>query len=260
MVGWAPGMEVELVIEASSPVSTNRRLPLYYQVEEDMRRRIDGHEWKVGEQIPTETELCRKYRTSRITIRQAVANLVSQGLLSRERGRGTFVRQPKVAAGARGLTSFTEEMRGLGLSAGSRVLSVRREPAAPDVAPKLQVEPGEDLVIVKRLRLGDDAPIGVQTAHLQASRFPGLENASLEGVSLYQYLQERYWLRPKEAEETFEVGPATKETARLLECRAGFCCFLVERVTYDEEGPFEYVNSLMRGDRYRIQLGLRVQD
>src|ERR1019366_6403807 len=114
------------------------------------------------------SDLCDKYRTSRVTIRQAVANLVNQGLLTRERGRGTFVRQPKVSAGVRGLTSFTEEMRGLGLSAGARVLEVRSEPALPDTAAKLQVEPGSGLVIVKRLRLGDEAPIGIQTAHLVA--------------------------------------------------------------------------------------------
>ena len=240
-------------------VSVSSRLPLYYQVEEDMKRRIATHEWKVGEQIPTETELCVKYRASRVTIRQAVANLVSQGLVTRERGRGTFVRQPKVAAGMRGLTSFTEEMRGLGLSAGARVLETRREPASVDVAGKLRIEPGNELVVVKRVRLGDAAPIGIQTAHLVAARFPGLVEAELDGVSLYQYLRERYWLQPREAEEIFEVGPASKDVARLLECRTGYCCFLVERITYDDDGPFEYVTSVMRGDRYRIQLGLRVQ-
>ena len=236
-------------------VSTSSRLPLYYQVEDDMRRRIETHEWKVGEQIPTETELCLKYRTSRVTIRQAVANLVNQGLVTRERGRGTFVRQPKVAAGTRGLTSFTEEMRGLGLSAGARMLETRRAPANAEVASKLRINPGDELVVVRRVRLGDSAPIGIQTAHLVAARFPGLDETKLEGVSLYQYLRDSYWLQPKEAEETFEVGPASKEVARLLDCRTGFCCFLVERITYDEDGPFEYVTSVMRGDRYRIQLG-----
>jgi len=243
----------------STQVSVSSRLPLYYQVEEDMRRRIEIHEWKVGEQIPTETELCLKYRASRVTIRQAVANLVNQGLVTRERGRGTFVRQPKVAAGIRGLTSFTEEMRGLGLNAGARLLEARREHASADIAGKLRIEPGDDLVVVKRLRLGDEAPIGIQTAHLVAERFPGLDEAKLDEVSLYQYLREHYWLQPTEAEEIFEVGPASKEVAHLLECRTGFCCFLVERITYDEDGPFEYVTSVMRGDRYRIQLGLRVQ-
>jgi len=238
-------------------VSRASRLPLYYQVEQDMRSRIEEGDWKPGEQIPTESQLCDMYGTSRITIRQAVSNLVSEGLVVREPGRGTFVREPAVTAGARGLTSFTEEMRGLGLQAGAKILDLSSEPSSPEVAGHLRIEPGTPVVMVKRLRLGDGVPIGIQTAHLIASRVPGLDQADLTDTSLYDYLREHHGIYPREAEETFYVTSASREDAELLNIRAGVCCFRVERITHDESGAFEFVTSIMRGDRYRIHLALR---
>jgi len=222
-----------------------------------MRSRIGEHEWKPGEQIPTESQLCELYGTSRITIRQAVSNLVSDGLIVREPGRGTFVREPSVTAGERGLTSFTQEMQALGLRAGATMLDLRCEPSSPETAGRLRMEPGAPVVTVKRLRLGDGVPIGIQTAHLIGSRFPGLEHADLSDTSLYDYLRDYYGLYPREAEEAFWVTRASREDAALLNIRSGVCCFGVERITHDESGPFEFVTSIMRGDRYRIHLALR---
>src|SRR5262249_40585510 len=145
----------------------------------------ESSEWRPGEQIPTESQLCEMYGTSRITIRQAVSILVSDGLIVREPGRGTFVREPSVTAGERGLTSFTQEMQALGLRAGATMLELLREPSPPEIAGHLEIEPGTPVVTVKRLRLGDGVPIGIQTAHLIASRFPGLEHADLVDASLY---------------------------------------------------------------------------
>ncbi len=238
-------------------VSRSNRIPLYYQVETDIRSRIERGDWKPGQQIPTEAQLCDLYGASRITIRQAVSNLANEGLLVREAGRGTFVSEPWVTAGTRGLTSFTEEMRGLGLQAGARVLDLRIEIPSPETVQRLQLEPDSPIVVVKRLRLGNSKPIGIQTAFLPAARYPGLEQAPLADTSLYGYLQEHYGVIPTEAEETFWVAPVTGEDARLLNVRSGTCGFLVERLTFDSEGPFEFVTSVMRGDRYRIHLGLR---
>jgi GntR family transcriptional regulator len=238
-------------------VTRSNPLPLYYQVEEDMQRRIELGEWPPGHQIPTESQLCDIYGTSRITIRQAVTNLVTNGLVMREPGRGTFVREPAVTAGERGLTSFTEEMRTLGLESGSRLLDFTEEPAPPDIAHRLRIEPGDPIFKLKRLRLGDGTPLGIQVANLVAARFPGLQVSSLGDRSLYDYLRQTYGLHPLEAEETFQVTAAHKQEAALLNCRVGFCCFEVERITHDESGPFEFVTSIMRGDRYRVHLALR---
>lgn len=237
-------------------VSRTSPLPLYHQVELDMRERIQSGEWGGGQQIPAEGELCVLYGTSRVTIREAIGRLEADGLVIRRRGRGTFVCEARITAGARGLTSFTEEMAELGLQGGSRVLHVAVEPCPTATARRLQLVEGDDVITLKRLRLGDGMPVGIQTAYLPAERFPGLERLDLSGRSLYATLADRYGIAPVEAEETFEVAPIRGDDARFLGVRSGACGFRVERVTFDARGTFEFAISIMRGDRYRIRIGL----
>src|SRR3978361_150927 len=103
---------------------------------------------------------------SRITLRHALRNLEEAGLLRREHGRGTFVRSATVVAGARGLTSFTQEMVSLGLVVGTRLLKAELVPASSEMAAALDIDAGDMLLRLRRLRLGNNAPIGIQTAHL----------------------------------------------------------------------------------------------
>lgn len=242
--------------EFVTKVDRDRPEPLYHQVREDLRTRIDNGAWDIGEQIPTEDELCDLYQVSRITIRRAVSDLVDAGLLMRAHGRGTFVRNPRMIAGARGLTSFTREMQDLGLNPGSRLLDRAVIPAEGHIAEALQLTEGDDVTVLRRLRTGDGDPIGLQTAHLPVKRFPDLPKVELEG-SLYAHLERHYGLRPTEATETYRVTRAEGRDAELLDVADGACSFQVERLTFDREGPFELVTSIMRGDRYEIRSNLR---
>jgi GntR family transcriptional regulator len=238
-------------------VDAHSAMPLYVQVEALLRERISGGEWRAGERIPTEEQLGAAYGVSRVTMRQALARLVDRGLLVRERGRGTFVRDTRLTAGARGVTSFTAEMAAMGVTAGSRVLGVEVAPCDPATADALAVADGTPVVVIRRLRTGGGVPIGVQTSRLLAARFPGLDGAGLEGGSLYALLRERYNVTPVEAVETFTVGGVTEADAALLEVAPGAPAFTVERVTFDARAPFERTTSVMRGDQYRIRLVLR---
>lgn len=238
-------------------VDPSAPLPLYHQVEMAVRERISSGEWAPGTQIPPEDQLCEQFRVSRVTIRHALRNLVAQGLLDRERGRGTFVRDTTLTAGARGLTSFSAEMEALGLKAGGRTLSAAVQPAGADIAGALELEPDEPVVAIRRLRTGDGRPVGVQTAYLPADRFPELEALPLDGRSLYAVLRDQYGVTPAEAIETFRIAHVSESDAELLQVEAGACAFAVERLTSDAHQPFEFVRSMMRGDRYRVRLVLR---
>jgi GntR family transcriptional regulator len=108
-------------------------------------------------------------------------------------------------------------------------------------------------VKLRRLRLGNNAPIGIQTAHLPASRVPGLyEDASGMG-SLYETLSRRYGIVPVEAREVYRVGLVAEADAELIQQPAGTPAFVVERLAFDERGPFEFTTSTMRADRYEIR-------
>ena len=230
---------------------------MWHQVERAIRSAIDGGRWDPGAKIPGEDQLTTMLGVSRITVRHALANLEAAGVLRREHGRGTFVRTPRLVAGTRALTSFSDEMAALGLEISARVLDVRLVDATEPVATALEIEAGTPVVRLRRLRFGGNHPIGLQTAHLRADRVDGLGAGAIGDGSLYRLLRERYGIRPAWAEEVFRVAGASKRDADLLGIARGDPVFMVERVTYDEDGPFEFTMSTMRGDRYEIRSSLR---
>lgn len=230
------------------------RLPLYVQVEEHLTEAIASGRWGTGDRLPSEQELMAAYGVSRMTLRQAMNSLVDRGLLVRGRGRGTFVRDARMIATSRGVSSFSDELKALGLTPGSTVLSVTTGFASEEVAAALESDPGVEIVTIRRLRTGDGQAIGVQTSHLLQSRVPGIDRLVGGEASLYRILRDRFRITPTEALETFRVGGASAADAELLGLRRGGHVFLVERIARDARGPFELTYSVMRGDRYQIQL------
>lgn len=236
----------------------SRPEPLWHQAEQALRSLIAEGTWKDGTQIPNEELLSRLLGVSRITTRHALRNLEESGLLRREHGRGTFVRSSTVIAGVRGLTSFTEEMANLGLVVGSRVLELEEVAASAEVATALEIQIGTPTVRLRRVRLGNDAPIGVQTVFMPVARVPGFVETAKPAASLYDTLRNGFGITPREAREVFRVGSVGADEAVLLEIATGSPVFMVERITSDAIGPFEFTVSTMRGDRYEIRSKLRL--
>lgn len=232
--------------------------PLWHQAEMALRELIERGEWTAGSQIPNEDRLCDMLGISRITVRHALRNLEEAGLLRREHGRGTFVRSATVVAGARGLTSFTDEMKTLALTASTRLLEAHRVPASADMADALEIAVGDPVVQLKRLRLGNGMPIGIQTSHLPEARVPGLFAEAQSVQSLYAWLKERCDITPVKAKEVYRVGRVDERDAEVIQLAAGTPAFEVERIAYDSRGPFEYALSTMRADRYEIRSTLYV--
>lgn len=232
--------------------------PLWHQAEMVLRGLIERGEWASGSQIPNEDKLCEMLGISRITVRHALRNLEEAGFLRREHGRGTFVRSATVVAGVRGLTSFTDEMKSMALSAGTRLLDAHRLKADKEVADALEIAVGEPVVQLRRLRLGNGMPIGIQTSHLPESRVPGLFEDAAGIQSLYGWLRDTCGITPVKAKETYRVGQVTAADAELIGQPAGTPAFEVERIASDVRGPFEYTLSTMRADRYEIRSVLYV--
>ena len=245
---------VPILTDQALQPDRRRPEPLWHQAEQTMRALISRGDWPLDGQIPAEDRLCGMLGISRITVRHALRNLEEAGLLRREHGRGTFVCSPTVVAGTRGLTSFTDEMGNLGLVVGSHVLDQAIVPAAAEVAEALEVDLGTPVARIRRLRLGNDIPMGTQTAHLLSSRVPGLLDQPLKAsASLYQTLEARYGLKAIEAREVYRVALVGETDAALLRVPATSPAFVVERISRDAKGIFEFTVSLMRGDRYEIR-------
>jgi GntR family transcriptional regulator len=235
----------------------NSPLPLYYQVQEALRERIASGEWAPGDQIPTIRALCEQYGVSRITIGQALTVLAQEGLLTSHQGKGVFVAQPKIEQGPVRLISFTDDISRRGHTASSQVLALECIPAPAEIAVRLELEPGAPVVALERLRLADSQPMGIQRAYLPERYFPNLATIAEPIDSLYRLLQERYSVIPTQATDTYEPVRLDRATAALLGVRPGAPAFSVERITRDQRNRLiEYVQSILRGDRYKVVLTL----
>src|SRR4051812_47880928 len=138
--------------------------PFYRQLADDLRARIADGDFRVGEAIPSEAQLSDRYRTSRITVRHALALLEDEGLVHRQQGSGSFIRPRHFAVGPRKLTSFSEEVRDRGASHSSRLLSIDVVAATEDLP--LDLDESGAAVRVERVRMADGRPIAYQVSHL----------------------------------------------------------------------------------------------
>lgn len=233
-------------------------LPLYRRIEADLRERIRAGSLPPGARVAPEPELMAEFGVSRATVRQALAGLVGEGLLEIRRGLGTYVTARRFEHTIGGFYSFSREIEAHGLVPGTTVLDLRTIGAGHDAAEALGVEIGTPVLALRRLRLAGPDPLVVETSHLPAYRFPGLERVDFSAVRLYDTLLDAYGCRPTRARETFEPILLTDDEATLLDQAPGAPALRVERTAFDQDDqPIEFCRSTVRGDRYRYSVELR---
>ncbi|WP_432170308.1 GntR family transcriptional regulator [Streptomyces sp. 1222.5] len=205
-----------------------------------------------GDPIPSERTLCAHLGVSRPTLRTAVDELVTAGLLVREHGRGMFVAPEKITQELVSPGHALAVTRAAG-AWSSRLLEFTTMPAGARVGRKLRLSPAADIVYVARLRLVDGAPMAIEHLHIRADLVPGLSSQELESGDLYEHLREHHAVHVREAVQAIEPTVVTRAEAELLGVPELSPALLFERLTSDADGrPVEYVHSLYRGDRYRI--------
>ncbi|HTI13093.1 MAG TPA: GntR family transcriptional regulator [Dictyobacter sp.] len=226
-------------------------LPRYYQLKEIMREKIRVGDWKPGDLIPSERELSEQYGISRMTARQAITELVNEGLFYREQGKGTFVSRHKITQQLIHLTGFNEDIRARGQRPGTKVLSAQMIPADDVVADHLRIKPGQLIFALRRLRLADAEPLAIEVSHLSFMGCERLLEEDLENNSLYHVLESKYGLVLIEAEQELEAGLIDEDHAKVLGVAVGTSALFTRRTTYTErDTPIEYASSIYCGNRY----------
>jgi GntR family transcriptional regulator len=232
------------------------KLPLYHQLYEILKESILGGVFQPGEMIPAESELIERYGVSRTTVRQVLGILVNEGLVYRQRGRGSFVAHQTLEEGLSRIISFTEDMKRRGFNPETQVLFADVIPAPPQIADKLRITPGEELARIRRLRLADGEPICIEDSHLLYRLFPGIERADLS-----RSLEEEthaHGVRWSRAVQTIRAVQAEREVAKLLAVPAKSAVLLIERVSYTQDDqPAEFLRVHYRGDRYSLHTELQ---
>lgn len=242
---------------AEKAVDKTIPIPLYYQLKQHLREYITGR--KVGDPIPTESELCEHFEVSRPTVRQAIAELVTEGYLTRSKGKGTFVTKPKVQRDfILVLRSFNQEMLERGIIPSTRVLDLSKTVADESVATKLQIETGSDVIFMRRLRSTDQQPLMIVNSFLPCAMVPDFEKYDLEHESLHVLLTDSYGYTLSRAERTVEAIGAPEPEARLLEIDPGSPVQFIDTVVYaDNDVPIESSTAWYRGDSSRFTFELR---
>jgi len=230
-------------------------IPIYYQLEMEIKDIIKV--LKPGDPISSEREFSEKYGISRMTVRQAINNLVAEGVLVRQRGKGTFVAAPKVEQELSGLTSFSEDMRSRGLTPKTKILDFKTIPCPRGIASKLKIEEGDTVYEFSRLRIADDIPMALETSYLPTTLIKGLQEETLHG-SIYEYVEQSLYLKISHATQTIESTLSQKSESVSLGIKEGAPVLLMERYSYLENGnPFEYVKSIYRADRYKFVIDMK---
>jgi GntR family transcriptional regulator len=240
-----------------SPEPPARFVPRYYEIEQALRARIA--ELKPDDPLPSDAMLCEEFGVSRMTARNAVQRLSQEGLVYRVPGRGTFVAEPPVHRQAGNLLSFTEEMRRRGRIPSSRLLAREIREPGPAEASWLQLEPGAEVIAVRRLRVADDEPVAIEEAVFPAAIAPLIEHADLEHESLHDTLVEGGHV-PTMGRARLGAEAAGAEDSLLLDVPEGSPLLVEKRVIHDQDGrPLELCESRYAGARYGLDVQFDVE-
>lgn len=254
--GVRPPLPAHVGIDQLS-MHVNRRAhtPIFKQIADQLRQQIEKGELRFGDVMPGEREFANALNISRMTLRAAVDELVDEGLLVRQRGRGTVVSQVRINKQAQviGFMSFSEEMRARGLEPSSRILAFKSEIADAAVAAQLALPLGAQVIVLKRVRLANGEPMALERCYVPYERFSGLLKFDLATRSLYDILENEFDTRPTMCQETVEAIGLDAPEARALDVKRGAPALLVTRVTRDLRGALiEAEQTLYRSDRYRM--------
>jgi GntR family transcriptional regulator len=229
--------------------------PVYLRIAQDLINEIEAGRLKPGDAVPSERVLCERYGVSRMTARHAVQTLVADRLLYQVKGVGTFVAHPSMQKMLTRLNSFSEDLTQRGYRASARVLVREVAPADERTSQKLQLQPGDPVFHLKRLRLADDEPLSIEDVHLPIRLVAALVDEDFERESLYRLLTTRCNIQLVRTEEEIRALPAAGDHAALLNMPAGSPLLATERLSFAApDTAVEFGYCVYRADKYSFYI------
>ncbi|MBM6830654.1 GntR family transcriptional regulator [Faecalicoccus acidiformans] len=231
--------------------------PLYLQVKNDLKRKIEEGFYPRGSLIPPEPQLEKMFHVSRITIRQAISELVTEGYVNKKRGKGTSVTySDKINENASAIRSFTTELEQRGITPGTSHVSIELISASKEIRDLLELAPKEKVYCLVRIRTANKTPVVLFKTYIPGRYDLSLNAADYMG-SMYSLFDQRGIGRPVTIKETFSAMSSSKEIARALEILEQEPVLKRVRLAYDEHNqPIEYTISYYNGARYEYSIEL----
>lgn len=227
---------------------------LYHTVKENLQEMIENGRYMPGQQLPTESELCEKFKVSRTTIRLALNQLKLEGYIYQIQGKGTFVSLPNVEQSVTPYRSFKEHLRGRGQQIETKVLDLKVIPADKRLAKLLQMAENDPVYRLERLRFAEGMPLIYAITYIRWNLVPGL---TLEECSdsLYNLFKSKYDIALSHCIENFEPFLIDETIAKHLNAPVGAPTFILNTTTFDKGNhPIEYSHEIFRGDRAKFTI------
>ncbi len=243
---------------ALQSIDKSSNLPRHAQLRRILADEINRGNWQPNYQIPSEPELCSLFQVSRTVVRQALEDLVNEGKLVRQKGKGTFVARPKTSDNLiQSLSGFYEAAVARGQTLRTQVLRFARIQPAEYVREKLELEEGQDVIALDRLRFIDDEPRSLVVTYLPYHIVSDLLTEDMRHQSLYALLEDKYNLRIVGGHRTVEAIAADSQAAPLLQLVEGDPILLLTSLSYLANGQvIEYFEAQHPGNRSRFEVNL----
>lgn len=240
-------------------VDPNNPIPKYLQISTWLKEAIQIGRYPLGEKIPSEVELSRMCRVNRNTLRQAIAELSKSGLLTKKKGKGTFVTASEPGALKHQLnriSSFSKELSAAGIQENTSLLGKGIEKPSKHTAKALTLGPDSEVIAIRRLRTGDELPLIYEETYLPVDLYDGILEMNLTG-SLYEIFTKVYNTVLARCEQTITAVNLNGEIARSLNLEKGAAALYMESITYNDHNmPIEFLCGYFRGDKYAFAVEL----
>jgi len=232
------------------PLDYNNSIPLYVQLKERIEQNIfDGI---YNEKIPSEREIMDEFYVSRSTVRQAIGELVSDGVLEKRPGKGTFVSMKPIDDWLGNLSSTSETIQRMGMEPGAKVIQAEMVELAPHLE---QITGLTEAYHIKRIRYADDIPIGIENNYYPVALGEKISAYNLNDVTLYDLLELKLGVHTKEADQLIRAGKVKKEDAKLLGIPDSAPILNVDRKLIDMDDRFvEFERAYYRADMYSFKI------
>jgi GntR family transcriptional regulator len=240
------------IVDESNPI------PKYLQISNWLKELIQTGRYQVGEKLPSEVELSKTCGVNRNTLRQAVAELASAGLLRKEKGTGTFVSSPSPAVMHKleRISSFGDMLRQSGIAVKTQVISKEMITADDYVGKVLFLGANKKVIVVRRVRAGDGTPYIFEESHLPADMFAGILDLDLTG-SMYDTITQHFNIVLARSRQNISAVNLNPKIARILKVPPNSAAIFSESITYDDKSiPLELLYSYFRGDKYKLEIEL----
>lgn len=223
---------------------------LYVQLYDIMKKKIEDKEWSLGFRIPIEQELCNVFEVSRVTVRSAISELVRQGYLIRQQGRGTFVSKKVISDKLTMFTTFGELMLEEGIDFSTDMLAQTIMMPVDDLADKLNVSGDKHIIYIKRLRKVDNKPILIQETYIPFHICPPLLEEDVRKNSLFELLERKHGIHLTGVRNYFDVKYLNADEGMLLDLSENSPALVLTQHFFSGETQIMYMRSIKRPNSF----------